>query len=147
MNPVFANPAFRLYAISSTIIALQLVALALYTGMKRVMSAQFINPEDGKGKIAPVAADPPAIARIKRAHQNAIENAIPFFIVGALYAATGGTKSGALAYFGSFTAARIFHSIFYLWGKQPFRTLSFAVGVIAIVGMSLQVILSFTHKP
>lgn len=43
-------------------------------------------------------------------------------------------------YFWTFTAARLLHSVFYLWGKQPFRTLAFAVGVLAIIGMAVHVL-------
>ena len=39
-----------------------------------------------------------------------------------------------------FEGARVLHSIFYLWGTQPFRTLSFVVGVVCVTGMAVQVI-------
>lgn len=57
-----------------------------------------------------------------------------------LVPATAPSKTGALAYFGAFVAARLLHSFFYLFGRQPFRTLSFVVGVLAVVGMAIHVI-------
>ena len=39
-----------------------------------------------------------------------------------------------------FPAAPILHWVFYLWGRQPFRTLMFATGVFAMRGMAFHVI-------
>lgn len=141
MISLLEDQAVRTYATTASIIGLQLIALALWTGTVRVMRKQWVNPEDAQlNKGENVEADHPDVARVKRAHVNAIENAIPFFVIGALYAATQPSKTAALAYFWTFTAARLLHSVFYLWGKQPFRTLSFAVGVLAIIGMGVHVL-------
>jgi uncharacterized MAPEG superfamily protein len=131
----------QVLALTTAILALHLIALALWTGTVRAMRKAFVNPEDAeqlKGK--QVEVDHPDVQRVKRAHQNALENFVPFLAVGWLYAATGPSKSAALAYFGTFAGARILHSIFYLWGRQPFRTLTFGIGVLAVVGMAFQVI-------
>lgn len=135
------SPALQLYALFSTVLAVQLLALALWTGTVRVMKKQWVNPEDAKlSKGENVQVDHPDVARVKRAHQNAIENAIPFFAVGFLYAGVAPSKNAALIYFGTFTAARLLHSVFYLWGRQPFRTMMFGVGVLATLGMAVHVI-------
>ena len=60
--------------------------------------------------------------------------------VGLLYAFSGPSKVGAQAYFFTFVGARILHSIFYLWGRQPFRTLCFAIGALATIGMAVHVL-------
>jgi uncharacterized MAPEG superfamily protein len=133
--------AFRIYTLCATILALHMIALAGWTGTVRALRKQYVNPEDAKlNKASEAEADHPDVARVKRAHQNAIENAIPFFVVGALYAASGPSHTGAVAYFGTFTAMRLLHSVFYLWGKQPFRTMSFAIGVLAVIGMAVHVL-------
>ena len=135
------QPALQLLALFSSILALHLIALALWTGTVRAMKKKFINPEDAAlNQGQEVETEHRDVARAKRAHQNALENAVPFFAIAYFYAATGGSKSGALIYFGTFTAARILHSIFYLWGRQPFRTITFGIGVLALIGMAVQVI-------
>jgi uncharacterized MAPEG superfamily protein len=135
------NPAASLYFIAATVLALHMIALALWTGTVRVRAKQYVNPEDAKlNKADQVEGDHPDVARVKRAHGNAIENALPFFVVGAAYAATGPSKSAALVYFGTFVGVRVLHSVFYLWGRQPFRTLSFAIGVLAVIGMGVHVL-------
>src|SRR5882672_8496170 len=113
MNPLL-DPAFRYYAIASAIVALQLVAIALWTGTVRVRRKQYINPEDAAlNKAKQADDDHDDVLRVKRAHMNLMESAIPFFAVGALYAATGASKTGAMAYFGTFVVARLLHTVFY----------------------------------
>lgn len=135
------TPQFSLYAIFATVLALQLVALALWTGTMRVIHKRYVIPEDAKvAKLPQASAEHDRVLRARDAHRNALENAVPFFAIGFLYAAQGPSKDGALVYFGTFTAARILHSVFYLWGKQPYRTLTFAIGVLALIGMGVHVI-------
>ncbi len=131
--------ALKLYAVCASILALQLIALALWTGTVRVKNKTWVNPEDAKlNKGDQKDVEHADVQRVKRAHQNALENAVLFFVVGLLYAMSGPTKNGAMIYFSTFTGARLLHSIFYLWGKQPFRTLMFAIGVLCVIGMAVR---------
>lgn len=135
------DPAFRTYALTSSILGVHMVTLALWTSTVRVLRKQWVNPEDAKlSKGEKVDVEHPDVARVKRAHANAIENAIPFFVVAGLYISSNPPASGVAVYLWTFVAARLLHTVFYLWGRQPFRTLSFAVGVLAILGMALHVI-------
>jgi uncharacterized MAPEG superfamily protein len=134
------SPA-QVFAFSAAILAVHLVLLALWTGTVRVKRKQWVNPEDAalnKGEAVP--SDHADVLRVKRAHANALENAVPFFAVGALYVASGASRTGALAYCITFLVARVAHTFFYLGGKQPFRTMSFAVGVLCIFGMAFHVV-------
>jgi uncharacterized MAPEG superfamily protein len=136
-----SSPAFQAYALSSALVALQLILIAFWTGAVRTKSKQYVLAEDRvviKGDR--VEAEGEAVRRVKAAHQNALENAVPFFIVGALYIATGGTKLGAQAYCFTFLAMRIIHTLVYLAGLQPWRTISFGVGALCVVGMGVHVI-------
>ena len=135
------HPALKLYALVSVLTALHVVLLALWTGTLRTRRKAFVNPEDATAlKGTQVEADHPDVLRVKRAHQNALENAVPFFAIGLAYALSGPSQTGAQAYFFTFLGARVLHSLFYLFGKQPFRTLVFAVGVAAMIGMAVHVI-------
>jgi uncharacterized MAPEG superfamily protein len=136
-----SNAAFATYAIGTTIVALHLLLLAFYTGRVRAKNKAFTNPEDaGLFKTAQLEGEDPDVARVKRAHANAMENALPFFVIATLYVTTRPSKNAALAYFGSFAAARVLHSIVYVWGKQPARTILFTVGVLSLIGMAVHVI-------
>jgi len=137
----FSNPALQYYAIASSVLALHLIAIALWTGRVRVQKKQYTNPEDAKlNKADHTEVEHPDVRRVIKAHTNALENAIPFFVVGALYVVAGASKTGALVYFATFVGARILHTFVYLAGKQPFRTLSFAIGALAVIGMAVSVI-------
>lgn len=109
------NSAFGIFAIATSIIALF---------FKREVSE----------------SEHPDVARVKRAHGNALENAVPFFAVAAIYASSAPSKNAALAYFGTFVAARLLHSVAYIWGKQPFRTIFYVIGTLAVIGMAVHVI-------
>lgn len=131
----------KLYALVSGILAVQLLGLGFWTAATRAKRKTFLNPEDAAlSKVDGAEAEHPDVLRAKRAHANAVENSMLFFVLGALYVATQGSKIGAQAYFFTFLGARLLHSLFYLLGKQPFRTLSFVVGALACLGMAAHVI-------
>jgi glutathione S-transferase len=55
-----------------------------------------------------------AVERVRRAHQNDLENIVPFFVLAPLYLTTGPQAPLANNLFRVFTAARILHTIVYL---------------------------------
>ncbi len=141
MHPFANDPALRLFALTSSLLAVHLLLLAAWTGRVRTQHKTYVNPEDAgtfKGKGA--ESDHPDVERVKRAHSNALENAVPFFVVGLLYALSGPSMLGAQVYFFTFLGARVLHSLFYLAQKQPFRTMMFAIGAFATTGMAVHVI-------
>jgi uncharacterized MAPEG superfamily protein len=140
MNAIQELPAFGPYALTSAILILHLVVLALWTATVRAMRKEVTNPEDvvfGERRV--VDADHPDVRRVKRAHQNALENALPFLAIGLLYVLSGGTRFGGQLYGYTFLAARLLHSLFYLARLQPYRTIAFSVGALVIVGLAVQV--------
>ncbi len=138
-----SHPQFAYYVIASTVLALQLIGLSFYTAIVRTKAKKTVNPEDAQSVVRGAAvaeSEATEVARLHRAHRNALENAVPFFVVGLLYVLTGGSKLGALAYFGTFTVARLLHSVFYAAQIQPWRTAVFGVGALATIGMSVHVL-------
>lgn len=135
------NPALKLYALVSSILAVWLILIAFWTARTRAARKVFVNAEDAvtfQGKDAEV--EHPDVARAKRAHTNALENAVPFFAVGLLYALTGPGMGLAQGLFYTFLGARILHTVVYLAGKQPFRTLLFVICALCTIVMAVQVI-------
>ena len=140
VSPAMDAP-FRIYVVACIVLCLQLLALGGWTGAVRLSRKKYVSPEDAKAfKGSAVDAEDPEVQRVKRAHLNALENAVPFIVVGAFYIPSA-NKQGALAYCVTFVAARLLHSVFYLWGKQPWRTLMFIVGTACTVGMAVQVLM------
>ena len=128
--------AFAAYAVASLILSLNLLTLWVSSGAIRAKSAIAINSEDGERYRVPVSElDPPAVARVLRAHRNAESTIYPFLIIGLVYLLAGGGSRIAIPIFAVFTMARIAHSILYLTAKQPGRTISFAISLLALLAL------------
>ena len=138
MPTLAANPAFVAYALSMLVLSLNLLLLWAYSGSVRGKSKVTPNNEDA-GTIARGATvdqiNPPEVARVLRAHANAMANIVPFAILGLLFVLVGGSATVAYVVFGVFTAARVMHSFVYLAAKQPWRSLSFGVGGVATLAL------------
>lgn len=144
LEKLFMLPVFQAYALSVGIIVLTLYGLGFMTAKTRAERKLVVNPEDAaiNGGAQVGEAEHPDVLRIKRAHLNLIENALPFFAIGFLYTLTSPGEIVAYVVFGLFVAARLFHAFFYLGAKQPFRTASFALGALCNVFMVFQVMRS-----
>ena len=126
-----ANPAFVVFAGAMLVLCLNILGLWGYSGAVRGRTKTTPNPEDAKTVArgaSVVAADPPEVARVLRAHRNAADNILPFGILAFLYVLAGATPLMTAVLCGIFVAARIGHSFAYLGEKQPWRTLLFVVG-------------------
>jgi prostaglandin-E synthase 1 len=136
-----ANPAFLAYAFTCLVLSLNLLMLWISSGALRAMGGVAINPEDGARYGAPVSElDQPAVARLLRAHRNAEATIYPFLLLGLVYVLAGGAAGIAVPIFGVFIAARIVHSIVYLKAVQPWRTIAFAVSLLAILALMAAVL-------
>ena len=135
------TPAFLAYALTCVVLSLNLLALWISSGATRAKDGVAINPEDGARYGAPVSAlDPPAVARILRAHRNAEATIYPFLLLGLVYVLAGGRVGIAVPIFTVFMAARIAHSIVYLRAMQPWRTIAFAASLLAIAALLAAII-------
>jgi len=142
MNALFSQPAFQLYVISSAVLTVILYALAAMTGKTRERRRAVVNAEDVKvyNGAAVVEVEHPDVQRIKRAHLNGIENAVPFFVIGLLYALTNPNLILVRGLFVTFVGVRLLHAVFYLTARQPYRAASFAVGMLINLVMVVQVL-------
>ncbi len=136
------DPLFGLYAACASILILTLYGLGFWTAKIRAQRRAVVNPEDVKvnSGAAVVEVEHPDVQRIKRAHLNALENAVPFFVIGFLYCQTAPGLGVARALFIAFVTVRVLHALFYLNAKQPFRTASFALGAVINLAMAVQVL-------
>jgi uncharacterized MAPEG superfamily protein len=139
MNALAHVPAFSAYAVSVVVLGLNLVGLANATAISRAQASEAINPEDAKSDQKVVyEGGNDRTSRYRRAHRNALEN-VPMFMVTALVLTLMGTSAtvGA-ALFYPYAALRVLHSVCYVKGIQPFRTISFALALllqVAVLGL------------
>lgn len=135
------TPALLAYAFTCLVLSLNLLALWVSSGAIRAKGGVAINPEDGARYGAPVSeSDPPAVARLLRAHRNAEATIYPFLFLGLIYVLAGGGVGIAVPIFTTFIGARIAHSIVYLRAMQPWRTTAFAASLLAIIALMAAVI-------
>ena len=131
-----AHPVFVAYAITCVVLCLNLLMLWVSSGAIRAKGGVAINPEDGaRYGVAVSEFDPPTVARLLRAHRNAEATIYPFLLLGLLFVFTGGKAAIAIPIFAIFVVARIVHSIAYLKAMQPWRTIAFAVSLLAVVAL------------
>jgi uncharacterized MAPEG superfamily protein len=132
------DPVFQSYVATVVVLSLNVIGLANATAITRGKNAEVINPEDKKAgsdqKVVYLEGSDPT-QRHMRAHRNALENIPLFMITGLLFVLTRPSLAVAASIFAVFTVARIGHSICYVKGIQPFRTITFVVGLLAQVVM------------
>lgn len=142
MTTLLSQPVFALYAQCCAALVVILYGLGFWTARIRNERKAVVNAEDvginGGAKVVDV--EHPDVQRIKRAHLNSIENAVPFFVVGFLYSQTSPGLMMARGIMFAFVAIRLLHALFYLNAKQPFRTASFAIGALLNLTMVVQVV-------
>jgi len=139
---MLSNPLFVAYAITALILSLNLIVLWGMSGGVRAGTKTALNAEDAAlFKGTHVEADPPAVARVLRAHRNAEANIYVFLILGLIYVLAGGGLLTGEIIFSVFVIARILHSVFYLGGVQPWRTISFTAGGVATLALIVAIIL------
>ena len=141
METWLASSAFRVYAAVCAVLVLKMVLLALGTATVRGLRKRFPNPEDARLFKGDVGEDDPFVVRFQRAHRNSLENELPFMVLGLLYAAVQAPTWAMQTYAYTFLAARLVHSFCYVFSLQPFRSLGWGVGVLVLVGLSVQVLL------
>lgn len=131
---LLAQPAVRIFAFWYLILVVKMLMLVFRTSAARMQSSTFASPED----YAAVGATPPPggagvderIERLRRALQNDLESILPFFGVGLIYALSSPSLGMARFLFAGFALSRIAHTIFYLRGRQPHRSVAFLLGML-----------------
>jgi microsomal prostaglandin-E synthase 1 len=128
------DPTLTTYCIATLALVVNLVALWAYSGFVRAKTKVVINEEDARTVATGAAvelADPPTVARVLRAHANAMAIIVPFLLLGWLYVVLGGGTTMARVLFGAFVVARFAHSFAYITATQPWRTITFVASMAA----------------
>jgi len=141
MNNLSQSPVFIAYAAACVVLCCNLLFLWVYSGTMRNRVKSTPNAEDVPlfgGALAEI--EPPAIARVLRAHSNAQASIYPFLVLGLIYVLAEGTAALGTTYFITFCAARLLHSYAYVAAKQPWRTISFVVGGLVTLALMVNVV-------
>jgi uncharacterized MAPEG superfamily protein len=137
-------PLMRLYALTAIILSLKMSAIGIVQGRARTSAKKFANPEDAKMFGATlVEQEVPGVQRAAKAWLNDLENIPMFLILALVYAIAGLSPNAFIVYCAVFTIARILHTIFYINAVQPWRTISYSVGAIAMFALIIHLFVGF----
>uniref|UniRef100_W5NGY3 Microsomal glutathione S-transferase 1 n=1 Tax=Lepisosteus oculatus TaxID=7918 RepID=W5NGY3_LEPOC len=147
ISQMIDSEVFLAFATYATIVILKMMFMAPLTGYFRMTRKAFANPEDVslRSKIEDekkkMLRTDPDVERVRRCHQNDLENIVPFVVIGLLYALTGPDLYSAVLHFRVFVGSRFFHTIAYLTPlPQPSRGLSWMVGMGVTFSMAYRVL-------
>jgi uncharacterized MAPEG superfamily protein len=117
------------------VLFLKMFLVSCYQGYHRLRFVAFTNPEDAAvfRRIAQ-AAERPQVIRAAKVWANDLENIPMFFALGGLAVALEAATLPVLWLSVVFTVARVLHTLAYLRGLQPWRTLFYGIGVICLLG-------------
>lgn len=131
------NTALSVYATCVVVLFIKMFAVSCYQGCFRIRLAAFTNPEDAAVfNRAAYAAELPEVARGAKVWLNDLENIPVFFALGGLAIVLEAPAAATVWLSGVFTAARGVHTVAYLAGVQPWRTVSYGIGVVCLVGLA-----------
>ncbi|KAA0720918.1 Microsomal glutathione S-transferase 1 [Triplophysa tibetana] len=147
MAHLINSDVFLAFSTYATIVVLKMIFMSFVTVYYRMSEKAFSNWEDTRR----VSKDPeerkkmlqtnPNVERVRRCHQNDLENIIPFVVIGLLYALTSPDLSTALWHFRVFVGSRFIHTLTYVMAiPQPSRALSWMVGLLTTFSMAYRVL-------
>ena len=137
MVHALSDPTLRLFSICAAILTINMLFKATLIGVLRNVRGVHISPEDYRFLGRPVRPPDELIERARRAHQNDVENILPFFAIGLLLALSGISFTVACWLIVVFTASRLLHTVFYLGALQPWRSLIYTVGAVDLGVMAV----------
>lgn len=129
------SSALQAYALCVVVLFLKMFLVSCYQGYHRLRFVAFTNPEDAAvfRRVAQ-AAERPQVIRAAKVWANDLENIPLFFALGGLAVALEAATLPVLWLSVVFTVARVLHTLAYLRGLQPWRTLFYGIGVICLLG-------------
>ncbi|WP_409307784.1 MAPEG family protein [Pseudomonas putida] len=132
------SSALQAYALCVVVLFLKMFLVSCYQGYHRLRFVAFTNPEDAAvfRRIAQ-AVERPQVIRAAKVWANDLENIPMFFALGGLAVALEAATLPVLWLSVVFTVARVLHTLAYLRGLQPWRTLFYGIGVICLLGFCL----------
>lgn len=131
------NSPLHLFALCVLVLFIKMLAISCYQGFFRLRHRAFTNPEDAGFFQRPAnTQELPPVSRAAKAWANDLENIPLFFVLAGLCLALDAPAVATAWLFGLFTVARVMHTLMYLGGRQPWRTLAYGVGLACLLGLA-----------
>src|SRR5271166_6440168 len=135
---------YQFYSLITVILFFKMFANSIVQGVGRANTKTFVTPEDASffAHSAPAADEAPIVKRAAMAWRNDLENIPIFLFLGLIYVTLGCWPEGAFIYFTIFVIARILHTVAYLNGLQPWRTIFFTFGTTICFILSIHILIA-----
>jgi glutathione S-transferase len=135
---------YQFYALTTVILVFKMWANSIVQAIWRLNTKTFVTAEDARffTHAPPAPDEAPIVKRAAMAWRNDLENIPIFLFLGLIYVTLGCSPEGAYIYFTIFIVARILHTVAYLNGVQPWRTIFFTFGMIVCVALSIQILMT-----
>jgi uncharacterized MAPEG superfamily protein len=135
---------YQFYSLITVILFFKMLANSVVQGRARTGAKAFVTPEDARffGASAPAADELPLVKRAAACWRNDLENIPIFLFLALIYVTLGCWPQGAFIYFTIFVIARILHTVTYLRGMQPARTIVYTLGLLVCVIMSIHILIA-----
>jgi microsomal prostaglandin-E synthase 1 len=134
-------PGFKLYALCSILLVLKMVFVIVTTARTRARLKVSLNPEDAAAFGAQlVTTEHPEVERVLRVHRNDLENIPSFWLLGLLAVLAGAPTPVLYVALPLFTVSRYLHMVAYLKAVQPWRSVSFGLGLLANLALVVAIV-------
>ncbi|NP_001165930.1 microsomal gluathione S-transferase 1 [Nasonia vitripennis] len=135
----------RIFGFWTGVLTLKLLAMSILTARMRFKKKVFANHEDAKMlPKARVAYDDEDVERVRRSHLNDLENILPWVAITYVYLGTNPSTFLAGLLIRGFVLARVGHTLSYaVYPKQPFRGISFGIGLAITVFEAVSTIIHY----
>ncbi|MGA6970784.1 MAG: MAPEG family protein [Candidatus Binatus sp.] len=135
---------YQFYSLITVLLFFKMSANSVVQGVARTGAKAFPNPEDALffGAPAPVANELPTVQRAAACWRNDLENIPIFLFLALIYVTLGCWPQGAFIYFTIFVIARILHSVAYMRGMQPARTIAYTIGAAICLILSVHILIA-----
>jgi len=143
MSIAFERDVLYTFMTHAGIVVVKTISMSALTSYMRMKKKVFANEEDASkfgGNQARVTFGDADVERVRRCHQNDIENVGPFVMLGLLYCLTDPDPVIAAWHFRIFTVSRLLHTIAYLGKKQPARGVAMYAGWAVCASLAFSVI-------
>jgi len=137
------DPVFVAYALAVVVNALNILVLWNYSGGARGKTRTTHNPEDARSVVKGadvVTQDPEAVARVLRAHRNTADNTLPFLLLALVFVQMRPDPLETQILLGTFTVARLLYTFCYLGQIQPWRTITYFIGLLATLALIVEIL-------
>ncbi len=139
------NPVFAAYAIAASLMVLKMASMSWLTVYRMMrVSGGFRNPEDAAAGLANPKPSPGQldrneyVERIRRIHQNDMENVPPFLAAGLLFAFTAPSLALAQSLYYGYVVSRLLHFGAYVTARShETRATFWTIGVLIMMAMAV----------